>query len=84
VIGLLEMGDLFGTTATPSVVAAALRAYLVELGVEERLTTPLWTLKMQGTATRPATTASPDRHQRSSEEYREAGVLDPAAAAALT
>jgi hypothetical protein len=53
---LLRMGDLVGTTATPDLVAAALRAYLVELGVEERLTTPLWTLSCSATATRPATT----------------------------
>lgn len=47
-IGLLEMGDLFGTTATPDRVAAALRELLADLGVEERFTTPFWTKKMQG------------------------------------
>jgi hypothetical protein len=47
-IGLLEVGDYFGTTATPDRVAAALRAYLVELGVEQQFTTPQWTRRMQG------------------------------------
>jgi hypothetical protein len=47
-IGLLEIGDLFGTTVTSERVGAALRAYLVELGVEPHLTTPQWTRRMQG------------------------------------
>lgn len=48
VIGLLEMGDLVGTTAVPQLVAAALRELLVTLGVPELETTPFWTKKMQG------------------------------------
>jgi hypothetical protein len=47
-IGLLEMGDDHGTTATPERVAAALREYLARLGVEERLLTSSWTRRLQG------------------------------------
>jgi len=47
-IGLLEVGDRVGTTATPELVAAALRELLLRLGVPARETTPFWTLKMQG------------------------------------
>lgn len=46
-VGLLEMGDLFGTTATPERVAAGLRELLVQLGVEQKFTTPFWTKKLQ-------------------------------------
>jgi hypothetical protein len=42
------MGDLFGTTATPDRVAAALRGRLAELGVDADKTTPQWTRRMQG------------------------------------
>jgi hypothetical protein len=48
VIGILEMGDLFGTTATPELVSAALRAYLVELGMAPERTTPEWTRHLYG------------------------------------
>lgn len=48
VIGLLEMGDLFGTTATPELVAARLRDYLGELGFPEERTTPAWTRRLTG------------------------------------
>jgi hypothetical protein len=47
-LALLEMGDLFGTTATPQLVAAGLRELLVVLGVDERHVTPQWTKRMQG------------------------------------
>jgi hypothetical protein len=47
-VALLEMGDLFGTTAVPQLVAAALRELLVSLGVQAQHTTPFWTKKMQG------------------------------------
>lgn len=47
-IGLLEMGDEHGSTATPERVAAALRDYLAYLGVERRLLTPGWTRRIQG------------------------------------
>ena len=46
VLGLLEMGDLHSTTATPERVAPALRAYLAELGVPRELTSPEWTRRM--------------------------------------
>lgn len=43
VIGLLEMGDLFGTTATPERVAEQLRLLLQELGMSYIETTPDFT-----------------------------------------
>ena len=48
VLGLLEMGDNHGTTATPELVAAQLRDYLAELGVPEQRMTPEWTSKIHG------------------------------------
>lgn len=47
-VALLEMGDLFGTSAIPQLVASALRELLVSLGVQERHSTPYWTKQMQG------------------------------------
>ncbi|HLE99651.1 MAG TPA: hypothetical protein VI540_07105 [Gaiellaceae bacterium] len=44
VVGILEMGDLFGTTATPELVSRALRQYLAELGM--RFVTPDWTRRL--------------------------------------
>lgn len=46
VIGILERGDLWGTTATPELVSDALLAYLEELGVETRTLTKAWTRRM--------------------------------------
>ncbi|RDI73298.1 hypothetical protein Gocc_2898 [Gaiella occulta] len=40
VVGILEMGDLFGSSATPEAVAQQLRLYLQELGLPEIETTP--------------------------------------------
>jgi hypothetical protein len=48
VIGILEMGDLFGTSATPELVSDALRAYLVELGVDPGRVSPDWTKRIYG------------------------------------
>lgn len=46
VIGIVEMGDQHGTTATPDTVARELRRYAVEvLGVRPDLVTPEWTAK---------------------------------------
>jgi hypothetical protein len=45
-IGILERGHLFGTSATPENVSAALVEYLRDLGVEERLLDPEWTRRM--------------------------------------
>lgn len=47
VIGILEMGDVFGSTATPDKVAAALRLYLQELGVPHEETLPDRTPKIR-------------------------------------
>lgn len=47
VIGLVEMGDLFGTVATPEQVSVRLRSYLRELGVPPDLLTSDQTLRMR-------------------------------------
>lgn len=46
-IGILELGDQHGTTATPERVAEQLRLYLQELGVTELETTPFYTAKLR-------------------------------------
>jgi hypothetical protein len=46
VLGLVEMGDDHGSTATPELVAARLREYLVELGVPPERATPEWTRRI--------------------------------------
>lgn len=48
VIGLLEMGDLHRTTATPETVSARLRDYLAELGYPAARLTPEWTRRIVG------------------------------------
>lgn len=47
VIGLLEMGDDHGSSATPENVARELRLYLQELGLPEIETTPFFTAKLR-------------------------------------
>lgn len=47
VIGLLEVGDLVGMTATPEVVAATLTGYLADLGVPDEFLTASWTRRIQ-------------------------------------
>jgi hypothetical protein len=46
IIGLVECGHLFGTSATPRAVAAALRDHLRKLGVPEMLLAHEWTRRM--------------------------------------
>lgn len=48
IIGLLELGDLHRTTATPERVSAALVDYLAQLGVPRERLTPEWTRRIQG------------------------------------
>lgn len=47
-IGLLEMGDQHGTTATPERVAEQLRLYLQELGLPPEELEPYYTAKLRG------------------------------------
>jgi hypothetical protein len=47
-VGLLELGTQHGSSAVPHLVAAALREFLVLLGVQRRHLTPLWTRQLLG------------------------------------
>lgn len=73
VIGLLEMGDLFGNVATPDQVSVRLRQYLVELGVPEELTTHDATLRMRAVGDPAGQARSMESAKPYVQQYRNSG-----------
>lgn len=73
VVGILEMGDLFGSTATPELVAKALRAYLAELGVPPERTKADWTRRMYAIGDPAGHTRSLATNRALVADYRKQG-----------
>lgn len=73
IIGLLEMGDLFGNVATPDQVSVRLRQYLAELGVPEELTTHDATLRMRAIGDPAGQARSMESAKPYVQQYRNQG-----------
>jgi hypothetical protein len=73
VIGLLEMGDLFGNVATPEQVSVRLRQYLMELGVPEEDCTHDATLRMRAVGDPAGQARSLESAKPYVQQYRNQG-----------
>jgi hypothetical protein len=73
VIGLVEMGDLFGNVATPEQVSQRLLRYLLELGVPGSMLTPDLTQRMRAIGDPAGQSRSLDSAKPYVDQYRAQG-----------
>lgn len=73
IIGLVEMGDLFGNVATPEQVSTRLRSYLAEIGVPPELLTSDETLRMRAIGDPAGQARSMDSAKPYVGQYRNQG-----------